>query len=138
MKRIIAMLLSLVLLVSLCACGEKVEEPTVPSEAAAACEEYAREAAAVGKYASGETLYRAVVWSGDSVAAELTKTVGALETIDLSGAKALVLLYTDKGDRVLVMDAENQVIYKAVSDGGSFSGNGEAEAAVSEYYDVDI
>lgn len=30
MKRIIAMLLSLVLLVSLCACGEKVEEPTVP------------------------------------------------------------------------------------------------------------
>ena len=134
MKRIIAMLLSLVLLVSLCACGEKVEEPAVPSEAAAACEGYARAAAAVGKYASGETLYRAVVWSGDGVAAELTKTVGKMETIDLSGAKALVLLYTDKGDRVLVMDAENQVIYKAASDRVSFSGSVDAAAAPAEYY----
>lgn len=134
MKRIIAMLLSLVLLVSLCACGEKVEEPTVPSEAAAACEEYAREAAAVGKYASGETLYRAVVWSGDSVAAELTKTVGTLETIDLSGAKALVLLYTDKGDRVLVMDAEKKVIHKVASEGVGFSGTAEVAAAPAEYY----
>lgn len=134
MKRLIAMLLCLVLLAGLCACGEKVEEPTISAEAAAACETLARGAAAEGKYASGETLYRAVIWSGDGVAADLAKTVGKMETIDLSGAKAMVLLYSDKGDRVLVMDAENKVIHKAASDGVSFSGTTEAAAVAEEYY----
>lgn len=77
MKRIIAMLLSLVLLMGLCACGEpKAEEPTAPAEVVAACEAYARTAAGVGKYASGETLTRAVVWSGDGVAATICPTPG--------------------------------------------------------------
>ncbi len=133
MKRIIAMLLSLVLVMGLCACGGQTEEPAVSAETVAAGEAFAGAAAAVGKYASAETLYRAVVWSGDGVAAALTKGVGTMETIDLSGAKAVVLLYTDKGDRVLVMDGEQQVIHKAASDGVSFSGTAEA-VPMAEYY----
>jgi len=135
MKRIIAMLLSLVLLMGLCACGEpKAEEPTAPAEVVAACEAYARTAAGVGKYASGETLTRAVVWSGDGVAAALSKAVGKFETIDLSAAAAVVLLYSDKGDRVLVMDGENQVIHKTASDGVGFLGMEEAAVPEMEMY----
>ena len=133
MKRMIALLLCLVLAVSLCACGEKVEEPTVPAEVLSASEMAARAAADEGKYASGETLYRAVVWSGNSVAADLKGKIGALETIDLSNAAAVVVLYSDKGDRVFVMDGANQVIHKAASDKVSFSGAAEAVAMAESY-----
>ena len=133
MKRILSFLLAVILLLGLCACEMASKVPQIAEEDLSKYEAYAMAAAKYGKYSSTEVINRVLVRVGDDTADYITKLTGGLEITDLSEAGAVVVIYTNLGERILVMnhsvaDGTNtelkEVLYAVGSDRISFAYGG--------------